>query len=73
MKQGEVRSVALGENAAVLRECSNTENVKIPRLTLHVGQYAEEGNTYPAQTATVFGQCVRDLYEMLRGYYSERP
>ena len=70
MKQGERKAVALGDDAAVIYECSNNEGVPVPRLTIHNGQYAEDGNTYPATSATVFGQAVRDLYDMLHDYYS---
>ena len=70
MKHGERKAVALGDDAAVIYECSNEEAVPVPRLTIHNGQYAEDGNTYPATSATVFGQSVRDLYDMLHEYYA---
>jgi hypothetical protein len=77
MKQGERKAIALQHNdAAVLFECSNDPKVLIPRLTIHNGQFAEDGedgNVFPPSSAVVFGQSVRELYEMLHEYYTNSP
>lgn len=70
MKQGERKAIALGDDAAVLYECSKDKSIPVPRLTIHNGQYAEDGAVYPAASVLVYGQCVRDLYDFLRDYYS---
>ena len=74
MKQGERKAIALQHNdAAVLFECSNDPKVQIPRLTIHNGQFAEDDKVFPPTSATVFGQSVRELYEMLHEYYTNSP
>lgn len=70
MKQGERKAIALCDDAAVLFECSNDPKTPIPRLTIHNGQFAEDGKVFPPTSATVFGQSVRDLYDMLHEYYA---
>ena len=71
MKQGERRAIALSDDAAVLYECSNTPSTPVPRLTIHNAPYSEGDTNFPACAATVFGEAVRDLYNMLHAYYSE--
>jgi hypothetical protein len=73
MKQYERKIIALCDDAAVLCECSNTEGAKIPRLTIHNGQYSDDRVVHPATSAVVFGQSVRDLYDMLHEYYTPPP
>ena len=68
MKLGERKVIALGDDVAVIYECSNKG---VPRLTIHNGHYAEEGILYPATTTMLYGQSVRDLYDMLHEYYTE--
>ncbi len=70
MKQGERKAIALGDDAAVLFEGSNDPNVPVPRLTILNSQFAEDGTVFPPTSATVFGQSVRDLYDMLHEYYA---
>ncbi len=72
MKLNERKTIGLGDDAATLRECGNPSS-KAPRLTIHISQYAEGGVLFPAATAIVFGQSVRDLYDMLREYYGDAP
>ena len=71
MKQGERKAVALCDDAAVLFECSNDPTIPVPRLTIHNGQFAEDGKVFTPTSATVFGESVHDLYMMLHEYYSE--
>lgn len=70
MKQGERKAIALCDDAAVLFECSNDSSILIPRLTIHIGQCVEDGRVFPPTSATVYGQSVRDLYDMLHQYYT---
>lgn len=70
MKQNERKAVAIGNDSAVIQECSNNEARPIPRLILHSAQYAEEGVMFPAASIMFYGAGVRTLYEFLRDYYS---
>jgi hypothetical protein len=70
MKQMERKAIALCDDAAVLFECSNNESCPVPRLTIHNAQYNEAGKVYPASSAVVFGESVRDLYKLLHEYYA---
>ncbi len=72
MKQCERKAIALGDNAAVLFECSSNPTVPIPRLTIFIGQFAEDGNVFPPTSAIVYGESVRDLYKMLHEYYTNK-
>ena len=70
MKQNERKAVAIGNDSAVIQECSNNEARPVPRLILHSAQYAEEGVMFPAASIMFYGAGVRTLYEFLRDYYS---
>ena len=70
MKQLERKAVAIGNDCAVIQECSNIETRPIPRLILHSSQYAEEGVMFPAASIIFYGGGVRTLYEFLRDYYA---
>jgi hypothetical protein len=70
MKQNERKAVAIGNDSAVIQECSNNEARLVPRLILHSAQYAEEGVMFPAASIMFYGAGVRTLYEFLRDYYS---
>ncbi len=71
MKQSERKAIAMGDDAAVLCETSNTESRPMPRLTILNATYVDEHVSYPASSVTAFGQGVRDLYEMLHDYYQQ--
>ena len=71
MKQNEKIAVALGDDAAVLYECSNDEKKPSPRLTIHNAIYRDEGGIFPASSVVVFGSAVYELYEALHKYYTD--
>ena len=71
MKQGERKAIALGDDAAVLCEISYDPNIKVPRLIIYNGRYSEDCVIYPPTSVTVFGESVRDLYNMLHEYYTK--
>lgn len=71
MKQTEILTRRIGDGAANLVECSNTETHKIPRLTIMTPWrqgHADEKDD-PPQSLCLGSVATHDLYQMLREYY----
>lgn len=74
MKQFGALSVALSDGAATLIECSNSELVKWPRLTImtpHRPGLADD-HDLPPMSVKLEGEEVEALYLFLKRYY-EHP
>lgn len=72
MKQNETIAAALSDASAVLQECSNTEEHKLPRLTImtpHRVGYTDQKDDPPMSVKLNCSE-VRSLYDFLHGYYS---
>ena len=73
MKQFEKRAAALSDASAVLQECSNMEDSKLPRVTImtpHRVGYPDQKDD-PPMSVTLQHSEVKALYEFLHEYYSE--
>lgn len=72
MKQGESKTINIGDGAAVIYECSNTETHKIPRLTImtpfRLGDPDQKDE--PSQSIILAGDAPRQLYEFLKCYFA---
>lgn len=75
MKQGETKSAALLDSAAILQELSNTESSPIPRLIILIPFRSEYNGvpSTPPMSVTLEGVEVDRLFELLKEYYSYEP
>jgi hypothetical protein len=73
MKQSETVAFVVGDGAATIHECSNTEREKIPELQivipLRLGR--DDVPTEPAHSMYLYRDAVKNLYEGLKKYYEE--
>lgn len=72
MKQDEIIATALSDASAVLKECSNMDEDKIPQLTImtpHRVGYPDQKDEPPMSVKLNCSE-VRKLYDFLHGYYS---
>lgn len=75
MKQGQSTASPIPGGAVTITECSNTDSVKLPTLTIMLAAVPPSNDepAYPAESLALTHRQVGELYAVLTCYYEDKP